>query len=213
MEELWQWFSVFAATFMAMIAIIDPFALIPIYLSLTDNFNAKDRLTVCRKSIWIATAILLLFAFSGTTIFKLFGISIPAFRIAGGILLLLLGIAQLSAERERVKSEEESESKIRDDISIFPLATPLLAGPGAISTAVLHSGNGLLSNLALYAAILAAMITSYFALRAAPILFKLLGRTGLNLLTRIMGVILTAIAVQFIIDGITSVIQEIMTLP
>lgn len=210
MEDLWQWLGLFAATFTAMIAIVDPFAVIPIYLTLTENYSHKERLVICRKAVLISLGILLLFAVTGTKIFSLFGISIPAFRIAGGILLLMLGIAQLSAEQKRVKSEEETESKIRDDVSIFPLATPLLAGPGAISTVILHSSNPFPGSLALYAAIFVALLVTYFSLRAAPLIFKIMGRTGLNLFTRIMGVILTAIAVQFIIDGVTGVVQSLI---
>jgi multiple antibiotic resistance protein len=151
---------------------------------------------------------------TGEGIFRLFGISIPAFRIAGGILLLLLGIAQLEAHRERVKTEEENESYSRDDISIFPLATPLLAGPGSISTVVLQSSevHGPLQNALFLLAIACVFIVTYFLLKSAPHLYRLLGKTGINLVTRIMGIILTAIAIQFIIDGVMGVVAQMKAL-
>ncbi|HYX38234.1 MAG: MarC family protein [Pseudobdellovibrionaceae bacterium] len=207
-------FMTFASSFTALFAIVDPLAVIPVYLGLTDRFSAKERSVVSLKACAIATVILSIFAVTGEGIFRLFGISIPAFRIAGGILLLLLGISQLEAHRERVKTEEENESFSREDISIFPLATPLLAGPGAISTVVLQSSqiSGPLPTALFLASITCVFIASYFLLKSAPHLYRLLGRTGINLVTRIMGIILTAIAIQFIIDGILGVVAQVKTL-
>lgn len=204
----------FFSSFTAVFAIVDPFAIIPIFLSLTDRLSERQRAQVCRKSTLVAMGVLLAFAAFGEGIFRLFGISIAAFRIAGGILLLLLGIAQLSAERERVKHEEEDESLEREDISIFPLATPLLAGPGAISTVVLQGSQseGYLQKSLFFVAIVLVFIASYLLLRSAPYLYRVLGKTGLNLVTRIMGIILTAIAVQYIIDGLTSLWRDLQGL-
>ena len=197
----------FMSAFSALFAIIDPFAAIPIFLSLTDRYTEAERSHVVKKAVIIACGTLILFALTGESIFHLFGISIPAFRIAGGILLLKLGVEQLNAQRERVKLEEENESYAREDISIFPIATPLLAGPGAISTVVLQASqaSGWVASAFFVLAIVLVFVVSYLLLKSAPYLFRVLGQTGLNLLTRIMGIILTAIAVQFIIDGIVSV--------
>ena len=204
----------FASTLSSLFAIVDPFAVIPVFISLTDRYNVEERKALVKRSAIISAAILSAFALSGETIFKIFGISMPAFRIAGGILLLLLGIAQLNATRERVKSEEESESYARDDISIFPLATPLLAGPGAISTVVLQASQTpyWVGTLLLISAIALVFFASYFILTSAPHVFHLLGKTGLNLLTRLMGIILSAIAVQFIVDGMLGVWQQMRAL-
>lgn len=190
---------------------MDPFAVVPVYLSITEKLTHKEQLAVCKKAGLIATAILLAFAFTGTSIFKLFGISLPAFQIAGGILLLLLGIAQLNANRQRVKLEEKTESLEREDVSVFPLATPLLAGPGSISTVVLLSSDltSLSAYVVLVLAIICALLATYMFLRFAPLLFRVLGTTGLNLLTRIMGILLTAIAIQFIINGLSEVVLKI----
>ncbi len=202
-NELVNFFSSFTALF----AIVDPFALIPVYLTMTDRFSREERLHVVSKATIVATCILMAFSLAGERIFHLFGISIPAFQIAGGILLLKLGIEQLSAAREHVKTEEESESFERADISIFPIATPLLAGPGSISTVVLRSSQigSWFGEITLVLSIALVFVCAYFMLRSAPYLYRLMGHTGLNLLTRIMGIILTAIAVQYIIDGISAV--------
>ncbi len=201
----------FFSSFTALFAIVDPFALIPVFLTMTDRFTPAERQHVCSKAAIIATGILLSFAIAGERIFHLFGISIPAFQIAGGILLLRFGIEQLSADRERVKREEESESFERHDISIFPIATPLLAGPGSISTVVIRASTakGIVDQVILGLSIVTVFVITYFLLRSAPHMYRLLRRTGLNLLTRIMGIILTAMAVQYIINGLTTVWQQL----
>lgn len=191
-------------TSIAIFVIVDPFAVIPIYLTLTERFEARERHTIIIRASVLAGIILVTFGISGQAIFRVFGITFPAFQIAGGVLLLLLGVNQLSANRTRVRNEEKMEGLERDDISIFPLATPMLAGPGAISTVVLYTSktSTIPERTGLIMAIMVVVAASYLVLRIAPFLFRILGKTGLNVLTRLMGIILTAIAVQFIVDGI-----------
>ncbi len=196
--------------FTAIFVIVDPFAVVPVYLMMTDRFPQEAIVHTRRKAAWVALGILATFAVSGLSIFHIFSITLPAFQIAGGILLLLLGIAQLNGSRMRVKPEERQESMEREDVSVFPIGTPLLAGPGSISTVVLYSTEaksvwevvGLVVSLAL------AILASYLVLKAAHPLLRVLGRTGLNLMTRIMGLILTAVAVQFILNGIQGALQS-----
>ena len=128
----------------------------------------------------------------------------PAFQIAGGLLLLLMGIEQLHGSHNKVKREEKEEGLHKEDISVFPLATPLLAGPGAIATVVLQSNEAKSVQHVgvLVLSIIGAMLASYATLKSGTYLFRVLGKTGLNLLTRIMGILLTAIAVQYIANGI-----------
>lgn len=184
--------------------IIDPFALVPVYLMLTERFSTEDRRHARRKATFIALGMMLTFALSGMSLFKLFGITMPAFQIAGGILLVIFGISQLNSKRQRVTEDEQEEGLEKDDISIFPLATPLIAGPGAISTVVLFASKApttiRMTNLVL--AIIAAIAVTHGLLRIAPLIFRVLGKTGLNLVTRIMGLIVTAIGVQFVLNGI-----------
>jgi multiple antibiotic resistance protein len=193
--------------YVAMIVIIDPFGVVPVYLTLTERNTEETRRKIRRKASLIAAALLLVVCFTGMGIFSIFGITLPAFQIAGGILMLLLGIEQLNAKHSRVRQEEKEESMEREDISVFPLATPLLAGPGAISTVVLYAADagGWVRQTGLAVAIVAAMVTSHLALKASPLLFRVLGTTGLNLMTRLMGILLTAIAIQFMINGLSSI--------
>ena len=142
--------------------------------------------------------------------FELFGITLPAFQIAGGLLLLTLGLSQQNNSRRKVSNEEQDESLHRDDISVFPLATPMLAGPGAISTVILlASAAGSVLRLAeLIAAIVVCMVITAVVLTSSQYLVRVLGKTGLNLLSRVMGIVLTAVAVQFILNGIGEAIKR-----
>jgi len=196
-------------TFIAVFVIVDPFAVIPVYLALTDRFSPGVIAQIRIKATLVALGILSVFAVSGLSIFNLFGITLPAFQIAGGILLLGIGMAQLNANRPRVKQEEADESLERDDVSVFPLGTPLLAGPGAISTVVLYStqSHNWFRSGGLLLAIVLAMVVTFWILKAAPYLFRVLGKTGLNILTRLMGLILTAVAVQFFLNGLRGALE------
>ncbi len=196
---------------LAIFVIVDPFAVVPVFLTITEHAPQQLRERTARKAALIAFSILLFFAVFGLVLFDFFGITLPAFQIAGGILLLRLGLAQLSADRTRVRPEETAESRDKEDVSVFPLATPLLAGPGAISTVVLLASNESPSPLRtgmVVVAIAVALILSYLMLRFASRLYKILGKTGLNLLTRIMGILLTAISIQFIINGLSAVVGK-----
>jgi len=200
------------STSVAVFVIVDPFAVVPVYLLLTDRFTPDGILRTRRRASLVAFGVLSTFAISGLSIFNLFSITLPAFQIAGGILVLLLGIAQLNSQRTRVQPEERDESMEKDDVSVFPIGTPLLAGPGAISTVVLYAtqAKSAVRVGGLVLSIAVAMGASYLVLKLAHPLFKVLGKTGLNLLTRIMGLILTAVAVQFILNGVKGAIQTMM---
>jgi multiple antibiotic resistance protein len=204
-----EYLSYLFGSFVAVFVIVDPFAVIPVYLTVTADATDVERRSMRRKANIIAFCILFSFAITGTTIFNVFGITLPAFQIAGGILLLLLGVSQLNAKPNRLRLDEQSESLEKHDISVFPLATPLLAGPGAISTVVLQSSNatniGLLAMLCL--AIFLTLFCSDIILKMSKHLQKIMGKTGLNILTRIMGIILTAIAVQHILNGIEKAVK------
>lgn len=197
----WAYLS---GAFVTLLFIIDPFAVVPVYLTLTERFSEASRAHIRRKAVLIALVLLIVFAVSGMKFFELFGITLPAFQIAGGLLLLILGVTQLNAEKSKVTPTEQDEGLSRDDISVFPLATPLLAGPGAISTVILlvtkaESG---IRFVELLIAITACMMIGFLVLKFSGLLYRALGNTGLNLLSRIMGIVLTAVAVQFVLNGL-----------
>ena len=200
-------------TFLSVFVIVDPFAVVPIYIAMTDRFSAAALRRIRIKASVAAAGILVVFALTGMTVFNVFGITIPAFQISGGILLFKFSLEQLTATRTRVKEEEKDEGLVREDISIFPLATPLLAGPGAISTVVLQSSKAEshLQTIGLVVAIVSALAVCSLVLRSAPYLYRILGKTGLNLITRLMGLILAAVAVQFILNGVRTALVIVQT--
>lgn len=190
--------------------VVDPPAAAPIFLSMTANDSTEHkRRTAFRASV--ATFVTLaVFAALGGLIFKLLGISLGAFRIAGGLLLFLLAVDMLRAERSRQRTspEEETEGVEKVDISLFPLAIPMLAGPGSISTVMV-----LMSRVEhywhygiIFLAIALTAVGVYYVLRGALVIERRLGRTGLNVLQRVMGLILAAVAVQFVVEGVQAVL-------
>ncbi len=196
--------SALGASFIAVFVIVDPFAVLPVYLTMTETYSEKDRHVTCVKATLVGTGILVVFAVTGMGIFNMFGITLPAFQIAGGILLLSLGIDQLKANRARVREDERKEIMEKADVSVFPLGTPLLAGPGAISTVVLLASKAhtWIDIAVLVTSIILALLVAFAMLKGAFYIYRVLGKTGLNLLTRLMGIILTAIAIQFVLNGL-----------
>lgn len=190
--------------------VVDPMAAAPIFLSMTaSDTPAHKRQTAFRASL--ATLVTLaLFAALGAWIFRLLGISLGAFRIAGGLLLFLLAVDMLRAQRSRQRTspEEEIEGVEKQDISLFPLAIPMLAGPGSISTVMVLVSR--VEHVWHYGVILAAIVITaagtYYVLRGALAIERRLGQTGLNVMQRVMGLILAAVAVQFVVEGIQAVL-------
>lgn len=188
-------------------AILSPFSAIPIFLSLTAGQDSVERKKTAITAS-IATALTMIISvWLGETILNIFGISIPSFRVAGGILLLLMSINMINAQVPRQKNTpEELEEAIETDkaIAIVPLAIPLLAGPGAISTVILYSHQASdTSHLFIMSFIISFVVFLIFlALRMAVPLSKALGTTGINIISRIMGLILAAISIEFITSGL-----------
>jgi multiple antibiotic resistance protein len=191
-------------TFTSVLILVDPIAVVPTYLVITHGqTRAQRRLTAARACI-AATLLLVAFAAVGTSIFGLFGITMPAFRIAGGLILWLVAMDMLHGARTTQEgSPEISEATVKDDVAITPLAMPMLAGPGAISTVMVLSGQATtpLQTFVVYASILLALLIAWITLRAAEGLVLRIGQTGIRVMTRIMGLLLAAIAVQFVITG------------
>jgi len=192
--------------FTSVLFIVDPFAVIPSFLAMTERDTAALRRAMARRAAWTTAITLTLFALGGSLIFKLFGITIGAFKIAGGVLIGLNALDMVQARRssQRETPAEKAEGTAKEDIGILPLGVPMLAGPGAISTVmVLALGSkSWLTTTALYVSIALTAVISFVTLSAASMLERRLGQTGMRILTRLMGLVLCAIAVQFILDGI-----------
>jgi multiple antibiotic resistance protein len=189
-------------------ATIGPADLVLVFAALTEKMTTRERRAMALRGVLVATGILLFFAVFGEPLLRLFGITIPALRIAGGVLLLLISIDMVFARHSGgtgTTPEEDSEARTRRDISVFPLATPLIAGPGAISAVILlATAEGAFSPgwLVVIAALLAIMLLCYAAMHVAIPIQRLLGITGLAVVSRVVGVLLAALAIQFLIDGI-----------
>jgi multiple antibiotic resistance protein len=194
------------STVTALFVAVDPFGCVPLFVAMTEGDAAEHRRRAARRASLVAGATLTVFAVSGTLIFRLFGVSVAAFRIAGGALLFLLAVDMLRAQRSRQRTtpEEEAEGANKQDVSTFPLGIPMLAGPGATSTVMVlvsHAKNAY-EHAVVFGAIVITLLVTYWVLRGASVVAYRLGRTGMNVLERVMGLILAAVAVQFIIDGL-----------
>ena len=192
--------------FTSIFFIVDPFAVVPTFLAMTERDTSEHRRVLAKRGAWTCAITLIAFALGGSMIFKIFGITIGAFKIAGGVLMGLNALDMVQARRsqQRETPAEKAEGIQKEDIGIVPLGVPMLAGPGAISTVMvlaLGSKGPLLSG-AVYVSIILTSLVSYYVLAAASLVERRLGQTGMRILTRFMGLVLCAIAVQFIIDGI-----------
>lgn len=193
----------------AFLVTLDPLGTGPIFAALTRGAEAAHRRRMALKGVVIAAAILFVFAFGGEALLAALGIGFPAFRIAGGILLLLLAVDMVFARPSGLRSTtagEEAEATLRDDISVFPLAIPLIAGPGALTTVLLLMGqaDGDPARQAVVLGTLAAVLAVVLAaLLSAGWIGKVLGVTGVNVVDRVLGILLSALACQFLIDGVT----------
>ena len=191
-------------------ATIGPADLAVVFLALTRDSKPEARAGFALRGVAIGGGILLFFAAFGEPILSLFGITLPALRTAGGVLLLLISIEMVFARSSgghSTTTEEDIEARQRADISVFPLATPLIAGPGAISAVILlmaGTEGDYLKDVAVVAGLLSILALTFAMLRLAIPLQRLLGVTGLHVVSRIVGVLLAALAVQFIFDGIRS---------
>jgi multiple antibiotic resistance protein len=192
-------------TFTSVLFIVDPIAVIPTYLVITQDETAAQRAVTARRACIAAALILVVFTLGGRAIFQLLGITLPAFRIAGGLILWLVAMDMLHGERTTQESAPEiSEGRVKEDVAITPLAMPMLAGPGAISTIIVLAGQAQtpVRLVLVYASIVVTMLVAWITLRAAERLSVRLGQTGIRVMTRLMGLLLAAIAVQFVVTGV-----------
>lgn len=192
-------------TFTSVLFIVDPIAVVPTYLVITRGQSAAQRRATARRACIAATVLLVTFAAMGRAIFELFGITMPAFRIAGGLILWLVAMDMLHGTRSTQEGTAEiTEATVKEDVAITPLAMPMLAGPGAISTVMVLSGQARTTSqtIVVYGSILLALLIAWATLRAAERLVIRMGQTGIRVMTRLMGLLLAAIAVQFVITGV-----------
>ena len=194
------------AAFTTMFIIMDPPGLVPVFIALTQGMSAEQRRAIALRACIVAGGLMILFLFVGEAVLGFIGISMDAFRIAGGILLFLTALDMLFQRRQarRADNAAEGQAEHQDDPSVFPLAMPLIMGPGAITTIILLAGNATsaVDFGAIAAVLMAVLLITFLAFLAAPTIERALGKTGLNIVTRLLGMLLAALAVQFVLDGL-----------
>lgn len=193
-------------TGLPLLAIINPLAAVPVFLAITPNDGVEERLRMALRGSMVCGGILAVFAALGTQIFKIFGISMPSFRVAGGLILLLMALDSLRAERGRIKETEEElrEGAAKDDVSVTPLGVPLLAGPGAISSVIVFESQaqGLAQQAVLYAVIAGITAVCYLTFWVFLKGVRRVNPLAMNIVTRLMGLLLAATGVEFIVGGL-----------
>lgn len=190
-------------------SVVDPVGVAPLFLALTPTMEKAERLRTMKRAVIVATVILLIFAAVGRAALSSLAITVPAFSIAGGILMLLIAIDMLFARPSRTREtpEEGIEALSSTDVSVFPLAIPILSGPGSIAAVILYmaqAGTDVLKIAAVLASVLIALIASYITMRLSTLVLRILGETGINVVGRVIGILLAALAVQFVLNGVAS---------
>ena len=201
----------------SLFVIVDPLAVVPAFLAMTPNDSAEQRIRTARLACCVAAGVMLLFSFTGQIIFKVMGITMPAFQIAASILLLVVALDMVRAQRSRVQEthEETKAGTEKPDIAVTPLAIPMLAGPGAISTTVLlqNEAKDIPQHVALYGCIVAVSLVSYLILRVSARSARWLSPIMMSIAIRIMGLLLAAVAIQFMLNAIKAFRLDLLAPP
>lgn len=205
-------FEQLVKTFVIFFVVIEPVSLVPMFGALTRGGEAGYRRRMALKSIAISAGIFIVFALLGDWVLQVLGVSVEAFKIAGGLLLFMLSVDMVFARQSGLRSttvREQDEARYREDISVFPLAFPLIAGPGALATLLLligdSRGDSLHFMVVLGTGLFALLVTLVFLLLTQPIM-RVMGVTGGNVVSRLLGVVLSALAVQYVADGLKAII-------
>jgi len=203
--------SHFAVALPAVFFVVDPFGVVPIFLAMTVGDPQEKVSEMALRACVVAAGVLLFFAMFGGLVFKVLGVTLGAFKVAGGILLLITSLDMLRARpsQTRTSAPERTEATFKEDVAIVPLAMPLLAGPGSIATVMvlISKGRGIVPVISVVLSIVLSLIASYFVLRAAVVVQRVLKRSGMAILERLFGLILAAIAVQFIGEGARDLLE------
>lgn len=190
--------------FATLFVVVDPIGLTPLFIALTQGHSQRQRRFIALRAVLIAICLLALFGLLGETLLTAIGISIPAFKIAGGLLLFMTAIEMLF-EKRTPRKEQAAEAEPHDDPSVFPLAVPLIAGPGSMAAMVLLIGQypgELTSQLVVYGVMAFVLFLVLIMFLMGDVIGSVLGKTGINVLTRLFGLLLAALSVQFVLDGL-----------
>jgi multiple antibiotic resistance protein len=200
-------FALFLDSFVVFFVVVDPIGLAPIFAAITYDGTVEYRRRMAVRGTLIAAVILVVFVLGGAALLRVLGIGLPAFQIAGGVLLFLVAVDMVFARQSGIRStteREQREAESKEDVSVFPLAFPLIAGPGALTTVLLISGkyaDQVQGTVTVLLVVLVVLLVTLAVLLQAGRIMHFMGETGANVITRVFGVILTALAVQYVLDG------------
>ena len=205
-------FEFFILCFSSLFTLINPIGIVPIFLSITQDCNKKERDIIAAKSIIFSFLVLLVFALIGDFIFSFYNITIHGFRIAGGILLLKISFDMIESKRSRTRTtpSEELEAEEKNEIAYTPLSIPLIAGPGSIASMMILSSEAqnTIDKITLISTLVMVLIITFIIFKLSKILSKNFGKLGLRILQRIMGLILMVISIEFILKGVKNSIEN-----
>jgi len=198
--------------FTTFFTLINPLGVMPIFMTMTSDLDSEHRTRTAKKASIVSFIIIVMFAFSGQLLINFFGISVNSFKIVGGVIFFLMGMDMLQARLGKVKIKDSEVKTYVNDISITPLAIPMICGPGAITNAIvmMDTAYTLQMQLTLILAIFLVMVLTYVILYSSSKIIKILGETGNNVLMRLMGLIVMVIAVEFFFSGLKPIMQDII---
>lgn len=199
-------------SFTSFFTLINPFGTMPIFMTMTTDLTSQQRTHTARKATVVAFITIIIFAFSGQLLFNFFGISVNSFRVVGGVIFFLMGMDMLQARLGRVKVKESEVKNYVDDISITPLAIPMICGPGALTNAIvmMEDADTIEKKLVLIVSVSVVMLLTFLILFSSSKIIKVLGQTGVNVMMRLMGLIVMVIAVEFFFAGLKPIILDII---
>jgi multiple antibiotic resistance protein len=196
--------------FTSLFTLINPLGTMPVFMAMTSELTVEQRTKTARKASLVALFTIIAFALTGQLLFNFFGISVNSFRIVGGVIFFIMGMDMLQARLSQVKIKENEVKSYISDISITPLAIPMICGPGAITSVIvlMEDADSLPKQIALFASVFLIIWLTYIILFSSSKLIKLLGQTGINVMMRIMGLIVMVIAVEFFFSGLKPIITD-----
>ncbi|MCT4588912.1 MAG: MarC family protein [Carboxylicivirga sp.] len=199
-------------TFTSFFTLINPLGTMPIFLTITADLNQEDRTKTAKKASIVSLITIISFAFLGQALFNFFGISVDSFRIVGGVIFFIMGMDMLQARLVKVKVQDEEIKTYVNDISITPLAIPMICGPGALTNAIImmEDATSVEKQIVLVISVAIVMLLTFIILYSSSRIIKFLGQTGINVMMRLMGLIVMVIAVEFFFAGIKPFIQQII---
>lgn len=198
--------------FTSFFTLINPISAMPVFLGLTSDMDQSDKIAIAKRAMVVTLIILLVFAFSGQLLFRIFNISVDSFRIVGGAIFFVVGFDMLNARLSPIKAKDSEIKQTNADIAITPLAIPMLCGPGAITNAIvlMEDASSILLKVTFVVALLLMLLVTYIVLISSSKLIKQFGQTGINIMMRLMGLIIMVIAVEFFLAGIKPFIVSVL---